>query len=173
MEKYGGNVAGIFWNAGTALQFVLGMVALAPLEIVSSVFNVMAPCCYLFFGHRNWGVALGGILGIVGGTLAIYPGLITLEAGTLFGFVTMCVFISMSIFSAPLTRRFGQAKNSFLRTTLGHPRRLDGYGSVILSRLPIIYESIAHHRWRLVAVFAIWALGDIALSFSRADARPA
>ncbi|HUY68498.1 MAG TPA: hypothetical protein VMV79_04275 [Alphaproteobacteria bacterium] len=172
MEKYGGNVAGFFWNAGTALQLVFGLAALSPREIVSACVNFASPASYLLFGHRNWGVAVGGILGIIGTFLAVYPQIAAGEAGSIFGFCAFCLCVSMSIFSAPLTHRFRHAGRKILRETFGHPRRLSGLGSFFFTRLPIIAECAAHQRWRLAAVFALWACGDLTLSFSRAEGLP-
>jgi hypothetical protein len=166
MAKYGANVAGFFWNAGTLLQFVYGMIAAAPREIVSALFNIASPCSYMLFGHKNGGIAIGGTLGIIGTFLAVYPELMAGEIGTIFGFAAFVPIVMSNIFSPSLTHRFGTAKNAFLRATLGRPRRLSGLGSCIFTRLPIIYESLAHNNPRLASVFALWALGDFALSFS-------
>src|SRR5277367_6841527 len=83
MAKYGANVGGFFWNAGTALQFIFGMIAASPREIASSVFNVASPCSFLFCGHWNWGVVMGGVFGTIGTFLAVYPQLISGEAGSI------------------------------------------------------------------------------------------
>lgn len=171
MARYGGNVAGFFWNAGTALQFVFGMIALSPREISSAVANVSSSCTFLAFGHRNWGVVLGGVLGTFGTFLAVYPGLMGGESGTIFGFTIFVLFEPFAIFSAPLARRYAHAKNAFLRHTLGHPRRVNGLVFFFFARMPIIYECLTHGRWRLACVFALWSIGDIAFSFSRAEAR--
>ena len=168
MEKYGANVAGFFWNAGTALQFFFGIVAQSPREIASALFNVASPCSFLLFGHTNLGVVSGGVLGFVGTVLAVYPGLVDGEAGTIFGLAVFAVLISLSVSSAPLTRRFAQSPRAFLRHTLGRQRRVSGLGSFFFTRMPIIYENIVHGRWKLAVVFALWALGDFAFSFSRA-----
>jgi len=167
MEKYGGNVAGFFWNAGTSLQFFFGLAALSPREILSAAFNVASPCSYLLFGHKNWGVVLGGICGMIGTFLAVYQGVMNSEPAAIFGVAVFCGFVSLGIFSAPLTRRFERARSAFLRATLGCPRRLNGLGIFMLVRLPIIYESILHGRWHLAAVFAVWGFGDLAFSCSR------
>ena len=146
MEKYGGNVAGFFWNAGTALQFVFGLIAQSPREIASAIFNILSPCSYLFFGHTNRGVIAGGIFGSIGTAFAVYPGIVNGEIGTIFGLIVFCCLVSLSIFSVSLTQKFAHTSNSFLRLTLGHPRRLNGLGSFFLSRLPIIFENITHDR---------------------------
>ena len=165
MEKYGANVAGFFWNAGTALQFVFGIIAQSPREIASSIFNVASPCSFLLFGHRNTGVALGGILGIIGTFLAVEPQIRAGEPGSCFGFAAFCFFVSFSIFSPQLARRYTHARNPILRQTLGHPRRLAGLGPFFCTRLPIIYECVTHSRWKLGTVFSVWAQGDFTFSF--------
>jgi hypothetical protein len=171
MEKYGGNVAGFFWNAGTALQFVFGLATLLPHEIISAVFNFGSPLSYLFFGHKNLGVVIGGICGIIGTFLAVYPEIVNGETGSIFGSMAFFVFVLFGIFSAPLTRRFVNDKKPVLRETLGHPRRLNAFGILICTRLPIIYESVMHGRWHLAAVFGLWGLGDLAFSFSKPKIR--
>lgn len=167
MEKYGANVAGFFWNVGTAAQFVFGLILLSPVQILSSLFNVASPCTYMFLGHKNWGVALGGIFGIIGTVLAVYPQIIKGEAGSIFGAIAFFIFVSFGIFSAFLTRRYNRAKWPAIRQTLGHPRRVSGLGAFLLGRVPIIYESIIHGRWPIAAVFCLWALGDFVFSFSK------
>lgn len=169
MARYGVNVAGFFWNAGTVLQFVFGLIASSPREIISAVFNVASPTSYMLFGQRQWGVALGGICGIIGTFLAVYPGLMNAEIGTIFGFAFFNVCVACNVFAVQLTRRFGESKNKFARALLGHPRRSSGLGAFTLTRLPIIYENAVHGRWPMALVFAVWALGDIALSFSKAE----
>lgn len=167
MNKYGANVAGFFWNAGTAAQFVFGLIALSPLQIASSLFNVASPCTYMFLGHKNWGVPLGGTLGIIGTFLAVYAQIAHGEIGSIFGFTAFVFFVSFGNFSAPLHRRFAHSKNALAQVTLGHPRRISGLGSFTFTRLPIIYECVTHGRWPLAIVFALWALGDLAFSFSK------
>ena len=169
MAMYGANVAGFFWNAGTLMQFIFGMITASPLEITSSAFNIASPCSFLFFGHRNWGVVFGCMLGAIGTFLAVYPQILAGENASIFGFIAFCALIQLSIFSRSLTRRFAGSRNAFLRRTLGHPRRTNGIATFFCVRMPIIFESLTHDRWQLAAVFALWAVGDVAYSFSRAD----
>ncbi len=169
MEKYGANVAGFFWNVGTALQFVFGLIQFSPLQLASAGFNIASPMSYLFFGHRNPGVVIGGICGIIGTFLAVYPQIMAGEIGAIFGFVTFVPLVMTTMFSPYLMPRYQKSKSACLRETLGHPRRLSGLGGCIFSRLPIIWDSAAHGRWQLATIFAVWALGDFSLSFSKPE----
>jgi hypothetical protein len=114
----------------------------------------------------------GNALGIIGTLLAVYPQIVTGEAASIFGFLAFCFFVSFGIFSLPLAKRYSRSKNRLLRETLGHPRRLGGLGPFIFTRIPIIAESLHHGRWQLALVFALWACGDFAYSFSRANVSP-
>lgn len=172
MAIYGGNIAGFFWNGGTILQFFFGVAVSSPVQIVSSFFNIASPASYLMFGHKNLGVVAGGLLGIIGTFLAVYPQIMAGEISSIFGFAAFCLFVSLGIFSAPVTRRFIHDRNTVLRWTLGHPRRTDGLGIFFCTRVPIICESLTHNRLHLAAVFALWGLGDLAFSFSKADIGP-
>ena len=167
MTKYGGNVAGLFWNAGAVLLFFIGVVAASPREIISAILNIASPCTYMLFGHKNWGVALGASLGLIGTFLAVQPQILAGETSSVIGFTVFFFCIMLGIFSAPLAHRYAKSSNSFLRQTLGHPRRMAGYMGIFFTRLPIAYGSMKHGRWQLALVFAIWALGDFAYSFSR------
>ncbi|MGE3624460.1 MAG: hypothetical protein AB7H77_11410, partial [Bdellovibrionales bacterium] len=142
--------------------------ASSPREIASALFNIASPCVYMVVGHRNFGVSLGGILGIIGTFLAVYPEIAAGRVISIFAFAFFCFFVSLGIFSAPLTRRYSRSKSRLLRETLGHPRRLGGLGPFFLTRLPIIWISLMDGRPKIAIVFAIWALGDVAYSFSRA-----
>ncbi len=165
--QYAANVSGIFYNCGNFLQLILGTATLSPLEITSAVTNITAATVQSAFGHRNRGVSLAYILGFVGVTLAVYPSLVNLETGTIIGLVFFAITQLLCIFSAPLTQKYLPNKNMFLRNALGYPRRTAGVASLLLSRLPIIYESAMHQRWKIAAVFIMWALGDLFISFSK------
>jgi hypothetical protein len=168
MKTYGANVAGFFWNAGTVLQFLFGLIVFSPLQIAASAFNIACPLTYLFLGHRNIGAVIGGCLGIVGTILSVYPQIIAGEWESIVGVLAFVFFVSLNIFSLPLTRRYINNKKKILRETWGHPRRLAGWGPLFLTRLPIIYESVTHGRWQLAIIFGVWSLGDLALGFSKA-----
>jgi len=166
--KYGANVAGPIWISGSVLQFFIGAVATSPREIISSVLNIASPATYLFFGHKNQGVVTGALIGIIGTELAVHPGLIAGEPGTIFGFSAFVAANIAGIFGRSLTIKFGKSKNRLLRATIGNPRRMMGLMSCALSRMPIIYSGIIHERGvSYIAPFIIWALGDLMVSLSR------
>jgi len=166
--KYGANIAGPIWLSGSALQFLIGAVTTSPLVIISSVFNLVAPASHALFGHKNGGVIAGCLLGIIGTGLAVYPGLLNVEPGTIFGFCGYVVAATAGIFSKSLTIKFGEAKNILLRHTLGNPRRMMGLTCFALCRLPIIYTGLAHGRGlSYITPFIIWGLGDLTFSLSR------
>jgi len=168
--KYGANVAGPIWLSGSATQFLIGAVTMSPLVIISSVFNLVAPSCHTLFGHKNWGVIAGCLLGIIGTETAVQPGIINGEPGTIFGFCGFVAAATAGIFSKSLTIKFGEAKNAFLRATVGNPRRMMGLMMFSLCRLPIIFTGLAHDRGlSYITPFIIWGLGDLTFSLSRAN----
>jgi len=168
MAKYGANVAGPIWIAGSVLELLIGTMTLSVLQIISSLFNIVSPATHALFGHTNTGVRLACLLGIIGTVLAVYPGIMNGEIGTIFGIIAFVGASLLGFFSYPLTRKFGTAKNKFLRVTLGKPRRLMGLSSFVLCRLIIIFTGLAHGRgFDYIAPFIIWGIGDLTFSFSR------
>ena len=170
MAKYGANVAGSIWISGSVLQLLIGAATLSPLGIVSSLFNLASPASHALFGHKNWGVSTGCVLGIIGTELAVHPGLMQGEPGTIFGFAAFVVACIAGIFAKSFTEKFGAAKNVLLSATLGNPRRLMGLIIFILSRLPIIFTGLMNGRGlAYIAPFIVWGLGDLAFSLSRVN----
>jgi hypothetical protein len=168
MAKYGANVAGPIWIAGSTLQLLIGAVALSPRQIIGALFNLVSPATHAFFGHTNTGVRLACILGIIGTVMAVYPGIVNGEIGTIFGITAFTGASLLGVFSHNLTRKFGRAKNTFLRATLGNPRRMMGLSCFTFCRLVIIFDGLAHDRgFNYIAPFVIWSIGDLVFSLSR------
>jgi hypothetical protein len=168
MAKYGANVAGPIWIAGSTLQLLIGAVALSPRQIIGALFNVVSPATHAFYGHTNKGVMLACILGIIGTVMAVYPGIVNGEIGTIFGITAFVGSSLLGAFSHPLAKKFANAHNKFLRMTLGHPRRTMGLCSFTLCRCVVIFSGFMHDRgFNYIAPFVIWSIGDLVFSLSR------
>lgn len=168
MAKYGANVAGPIWIAGSTLQLLIGAVALSPRQIIGALFNLVSPATHAFYGHTNKGVMTACILGIIGTVLAVWPGIINGEIGTIFGILAFTGACLLGAFGHSLAKKFGHARNKFLRITLGHPRRTMGLSCFILCRCVVIFSGVMHGRgFNYIAPFVIWSMGDLVFSLSR------
>ena len=168
MAKYGANVAGPIWIAGSVIQLLIGAAATSPRQIASAVCNLLSPATYALFGHKRAGVGVGSVLGIIGTELALHPFLVKGEFGTVFGFSAFLLGSVGGIMSGYLTRRFADDRRLSIRSTIGSPRRIMGLTFFFLCRLPILYTSITHGRGlSYTTPFFVWAIGDLAFSLSR------
>jgi len=170
VRRYGANIAGGVWIAGSCVEMALGTIAADPISQAASVALIASSVICIPKGHKDWFVSLSSGLGIFGVGLLLSPKLIQIDPIAWGSFTFYTATEAFSLFGGPLVKRFQNSKNPIVYNIFGYPRRTSGFG-LLSSRLMGAADCALRGKpWDTVP-FLIWGAADIFYAFSREEAR--